>query len=113
MTQHVDPELQRLLRLPWTVLSETSPEGERLLRVKEIPSAVGCGETDGEAITDLWAALTASLRAYLHFGDPVPVPTGVPAEWNYVGSSERPPHWTFLPVEQGPRTGANNGLVQT
>ena len=113
MKQHLDPELQRLLRLPWTILSETSPEGDLLLRVKEIPSAVGCGETEAAAIADLWEALAESLRTHLHFGDPVPVPVGVPTQWNRIGSGERPPNWTFLPVEHGARTGGNSGLVNT
>ena len=79
MRQHLEPEIQRLLRLPWTILSETSPEGDLLLRVKEIPSAVGCGETEEAAIADLREALAESLRAQLHFGDAVPVPTTLAA----------------------------------
>ena len=75
MTPKFDAELERLLRLPWTIISETSPEGDRLLRVLEIPSAVGTGHTDDELIADLWASLRESLRAYLEFGDEVPVPT--------------------------------------
>lgn len=113
MKQPLDPQLQGLLRLPWTIISETTPEGDLLLRVKEIPSAVGCGETEPAAIADLWEALTESLRAHLHFGDPVPVPTGVPTQWSQVGSAERPPQWTFLPVGQSARTGGNSGLVST
>ena len=112
MKQHLDPELQRLLRLPWTIVSEISPEGDRLLRVKEIPSAVGCGETEADAIADLWEALTESLRAHLHFGDPIPVPARVPAQWSQVGSKERRPQWIFLPVEQSARTGGNSGFVK-
>jgi predicted RNase H-like HicB family nuclease len=73
MKQHLEPELQRLLGLPWTIISETTPEGDLLLRVKEIPSAVGSGDTEAAAIADLREALTESLRAHLHFGDPVPV----------------------------------------
>lgn len=113
MKQHLEPELQRLLRLPWTILSETSPEGDLLLRVKEIPSAVGSGDTEAAAIADLWEALTESLRAHLHFGDPVPVPTGVSPQWSQVGSTGRPPQWTFLPAEHGARTGGNSGLIST
>ena len=81
--------------------------------MKEIPSAVGCGETEAAAIADLWEALTESLRAHLHFGDPLPVPTGAPAQWSQVGSAERPPQWTFLPVGQNARTGGKSGLVST
>lgn len=82
--------LQRLLRYPWTVLRETTPEGEFLLRVKEIPSAVGSGLTDAEREADLWESLEASLRAYLHFGDAVPMPEGVALAWATVSSQEAP-----------------------
>lgn len=78
MSSNSEHELQRLLRLPWTVLREETPEGDVVLRVKEIPSAVGSGDTDEERVADLWESLTASLRAYLHFGDTIPLPAGVP-----------------------------------
>jgi hypothetical protein len=91
-------ELQRLLQLPWTVLAETTPEGDRLLRVVEIPSAVGSGDTDEARERDLWAALEASLRAYLHFGDPVPVPERQVAPL-FAASSSRVPGLTTLRAE--------------
>lgn len=71
-------ELRRLLTLPWTVLREETPDGDTVLRVKEVPSATGSGETDEEREQDLWDSLTESLRAYLHFGDAVPVPSDSP-----------------------------------
>lgn len=77
-------DLQRLLHLPWTVDRETTPEGDELLRVREIPSAVGCGASDQERIEDLWQSLTESLRAYLHFGDAVPMPQGGSAAWTRI-----------------------------
>ena len=70
----IDSELDRLLALPWTIVAETTPEGDRLLRVREIPSAIGHGETDDELARDLRESLESSLRAYLHFGDPIPMP---------------------------------------
>lgn len=76
-----DSDLQRLLRLPWTIVKEVTPEGDILLRVKEIPSAVGSGSTTDELVSDLWESLTESLRAYLHFGDQVPLPLGVSDSW--------------------------------
>ena len=66
-------------RTPWTIVSERSPEGDLLLRVAEIPSAVGSGETEEAAAADLWESLTESLRAYLHFGDEIPLPKVVKA----------------------------------
>ena len=72
------PELDRLLALPWTVLREQTPDGDVVLRVKEIPSATGTGVNDEEREAELWESLTQSLSAYLHFGDSVPVPTDSP-----------------------------------
>ena len=72
--QDIDSEIDRLLALPWTVVAETTPEGDRLLRVREIPSAIGHGESDEEITQDLRESLESSLRAYLHFGDPIPMP---------------------------------------
>jgi hypothetical protein len=71
-------ELERLLRLPWSILREVTPEGDTILRVKEIPGAIGSGASDAERERDLWDSLAESLRAYLHFGDPVPVPADSP-----------------------------------
>jgi predicted RNase H-like HicB family nuclease len=81
MDPKVESELRRLLFLPWTIVPEVSPEGDRLLRVLEVPSAVGHGETDEELERDLWDSLEESLKAYLYFGDPIPLPTGVPQSW--------------------------------
>lgn len=71
---NINSEIDRLLALPWTIVAETTPEGDRLLRVREIPSAIGHGETDDELTRDLRESLESSLRAYLHFGDPIPKP---------------------------------------
>lgn len=68
--QHVD----HLLRRPWTIVREVTPEGDLLLRVLEIPSAVGTGASPESATRDLWDSLRESIRAYLHFGDEVPLP---------------------------------------
>ena len=75
------PKLAYLLRLPWTFVRDQTPEGETILRVAEIPSAVGTGETVAELETDVWASLRASLEAYLHFGDPIPLPRGARLPW--------------------------------
>jgi len=85
MTAARDPQLEHLLRLPWTIVSELTPEGDHLLRVAEIPSAVGSGATPQEVEADLWESLRESLRAYLHYHDPVPMPGGAQPGW--VGSS--------------------------
>ena len=81
MTERENAELERLLRLPWTILAEVTPEGDRILRVAEIPSAVGTGKTEAELVADLWESLTESLRAYVHFGDRVPTPKGLGPQW--------------------------------
>lgn len=72
-----EKQIEFLLALPWTVQAETTPEGDRLLRIAEIPSAVGSGETDDDLAADLWDSLRASLEAFLHFADTVPLPAGV------------------------------------
>lgn len=82
MTWTIDQKIESLLRLPWTISSETSPEGDRLLRVTEIPSAVGSGTDDLEVEADLWESLRASLVAYLHFDDPIPLPDGCVLPWS-------------------------------
>lgn len=74
-------KLSYLLRLPWTFVRERTPEGDTILRVREIPSAVGTGETSAELEADVWGSLRASLEAYLHFGDPIPLPLGVRLPW--------------------------------
>lgn len=74
-------KLQYLLRLPWTFVVSTTPEGDRLLRVAEIPSAVGEGVAAAELEADLWEALRAALSAYLHFNDPIPLPKGSRLPW--------------------------------
>lgn len=92
MTWTTEQKLEHLEALPWTIVAETTPEGDRLLRVSEIPSAVGHGATPEELEADLWASLRASLQAYLHFGDPIPLPNGVALPWaSDVGGLLSPP----------------------
>ena len=74
-------KLDYLLRLPWTFVREITPEGDTVLRVAEVPSAVGTGGTDTELEADAWASLRASLESYLHFGDPIPLPPGSDLPW--------------------------------
>lgn len=72
-----DQKLAYLLRLPWTLTVENGDEpGEYLIRVQEIPSAVGHG-TRETVEEDLWEALRTALAARLHFGDPIPLPPSV------------------------------------
>lgn len=70
-------KLDYVLRLPWTFVREVTPEGDTVLRVAEVPSAVGSGETDAELEADAWELFRASLEAYLNFGDAVPLPEEV------------------------------------
>lgn len=83
-------KLEYLLRLPWTFVREVSPEGDKLLRVSQIPSAVGTGDTDIELETDAWASLKASLESYIHFGDPIPLPAGVVLPWESAAQAVGP-----------------------
>jgi hypothetical protein len=82
MTWTIDQKTEQLLQLPWTVVPVVTEDGDRLLRVAEIPSAVGHGATSSELEADLWDSLRESLRAYLHFGDPIPLPQGVRLPWS-------------------------------
>ena len=43
-------KLDFLLRLPWTIYSEHTPEGDVLLRVRELPSVMGTGDTEDAII---------------------------------------------------------------
>lgn len=88
-------ELVRLLWLPWTILRDTTPEGDVILRVKEIPSVIGAGESDTERERDMWESLTESLFAYLHFGDTVPAPVFQTSVWEVFAplASESAAYW--------------------
>jgi len=110
MSESRSSQLEHLLRLPWTIVKEVTPEGDHLLRVAEIPSAVGSGATREETEADLWESLEESLRAYLHFGDPIPVPAGPQPGW------VRSPHVAVkaayvLRVPDVATTGTAAGLV--
>jgi predicted RNase H-like HicB family nuclease len=74
--RNLDRKLERLMSLPWTIVRETTPEGDHILRIAELPSVVVSGNTDEEMNAELAESLRESLRAYLHFGDPIPVPAG-------------------------------------
>jgi hypothetical protein len=92
MTWTVERQLEVLLRLPWTIVA-TDEEGERVLRVREIPSVLASGTDAAEVERDFWESLRESLAAYLHFGDPVPKPKGVrafPWEPGYVNKAPQP-----------------------
>lgn len=64
------------MSLPWTIVRETTPEGDHVLKIAELPSVVVSGDTDEELHAELSESLRESLRAYLHFGDSIPVPAG-------------------------------------
>jgi hypothetical protein len=83
MSWTLEQRLAYLLRLPWRVVAETTPEGDQLLRCVEIPSAVGEGDTPKQREQDFWESMRASLESYLHFGDTLPLPEGVnrPLPW--------------------------------
>ena len=82
----IEQKLDLLLALPWQRMREETPEGDRLLRVVGVPSAVGSGETLDQAESDLRDSLRESLRAYLHFGDVIPLPAGAALPWSEDGS---------------------------
>jgi len=89
-----EQKVQYLLLVPWTIVPDVTPEGDRLLRVGELPAAVGSGVTDEELAKDFWESLEATLDAYVDFDDPIPLPAGVPPlPWTVAAASapERQP----------------------
>lgn len=112
MNEQIERDIQRLLRLPWTIIRDVTPEGDVLLRVKEIPSAVGSGDSDEARIADLWESLSESLRAFLHFGDAVPLPDGAQDLWTRIipPSPSQSPQFFFVSA-QGTSTGAGLASV--
>jgi len=92
-------KLGYLLRLPWTFVAETTSEGDLVVRVAEVPAAVGTGATPEEIASDAWEALSDALRAHLHFGDPVPLPAGSSLPWAAGGVAP-----AFVVVKQRVRT---------
>lgn len=107
MPNSLEADLQRLLHLPWTILREETPEGDLLLRVKEIPSAVGCGRTEADLVADLWESLTESLRAYLHFGDAIPTPDGTSDSWRNLNPKPDLPNAPFIVSAVSATSGAS------
>ncbi len=93
MTWTDQQKLDYLLRLPWAIVPERTPEGDLLLRTRELPTAVGCGETTDELERDFWEALEATLRSYLHHGDRIPLPSGASATlpWEVDAHAPTPP----------------------
>ena|SRR2546425_12448467 len=71
-----DEKLAYLMRLPWTI--EAKPEDDyTVLRVKELPSVIATGKTQEELEADFWESLRATLEAYTHYNDPIPLPSEV------------------------------------
>lgn len=73
-------QLRHLLALPWTIVPGTTAEGDRTLRVAQLPSAfaaVGPECSQAELEVEFWDAVTDVLRSYLHYGDPIPLPSSV------------------------------------
>ena len=71
-----EDKLAYLMRLPWTI--EAKPEDDyTVLRVKELPSVIATGKTPDELEADFWESLRATLEAYTHYDDPIPLPSEV------------------------------------
>ena len=111
MPHNSESELQRLLRLPWTIIRDITPEGDVVLRVKEIPSAVGSGDTQDALEADLWESLTESLRAYLHFGDEIPLPHGASKSFLEVPSTATVKRAPFFVMPSDSQTGTTSALA--
>ncbi|MDP9201739.1 MAG: hypothetical protein M3P26_07380 [Gemmatimonadota bacterium] len=78
MAWTLEQKLSYLLLQPWTIIPDLTPEGDKLLRVQELPAAVGTGENDEALTADFWESLRSTLEAYLQMGARPPLPaTGV------------------------------------
>jgi predicted RNase H-like HicB family nuclease len=80
-----EQKVEALLRLPWTVSVEKSPEGDLVAHVLEIPGVVATGVTMKALGIDLWQSLKAALECFLEFNDDIPLPAGSGLPW--VGNS--------------------------
>jgi predicted RNase H-like HicB family nuclease len=73
----IEAKLDKLVRLPWTIEIEREPtDGSLIGRVLEMRDAIATGETEEELRRELADSIRASLACRLHFGDPIPIPTG-------------------------------------
>jgi hypothetical protein len=94
-------KLDYLLGLPWSIYAETTVDGERLLRVRELPSVMGSGDSDEEVEREFWDSLEATLQSYLHFGDELPLPLDATLPWKQgTPTPAAPPRQAFRAVEQ-------------
>ena len=97
-------KLDYLLGLPWTISLELTPERDRLLRVRELPSVMGSGDSDEEIERDFWDSLETTLRSYLHFGDDIPLPVGLTLPWKDAAPAPTAPRReTFVVVDDQPQ----------
>lgn len=75
-------KLNYLLQQPWTIVTETTPEGDNLLRVQELPAAVGCGDDTASLEADFWESFVTTLEAYIAVDAIPPLPHGAhPVPW--------------------------------
>jgi len=74
-------KLEYLLALPWSIYTEVTAEGDRLLRVRELPPVMGSGASDEDIEREFWDSLEATLRSYVHFGDELSLPLGMTLPW--------------------------------
>ncbi len=110
----MEQKLDLLMRLPWTVQKERTPEGDDILRIRELPGVSGAGAEEAGREGELWASLRSRLAAHLEFGDAVPMPEGAALPW--ASDTDRPvATWVLQTPDEAPTprdgTGANAGHV--
>lgn len=76
-----EQKVEALLRLPWTVSVEKSPEGDLVAYVREIPGVIATGRTMKALGIDLWASLKATLQCFVEFNDEIPLPPSSGLPW--------------------------------
>jgi hypothetical protein len=99
-----EAKVEFMLRLPWTIVPDVSPEGDSLLRVTELPSAVASGNTPEKLEDDFWESLRSTLNAYVLHGEDPPLPTRVKAlPWHLGRKLADVPTFGGAPVASLPR----------
>lgn len=78
LTPYQEALLESYLRLPWTLLPGfREAEGYHTLRVAELPSVLGVGETESELEASFWEAMRSVITSYLLDGEAIPLPHGI------------------------------------
>lgn len=113
MTWTLEQKLTYLLKLPWTIVPDATPEGDLLVRVRELPAVVGCGTTPKALEADFWDAMETALRSYLHFGDRLPLPPKQVLPWEQPAPPVIPPARLRVRIVRGKASSVRDADTQS